>query len=664
MKLQIKKLFLLRRGTRELKSYGFETGMLNVIIGQGARGKTTIWSVIDYVCCAKDSDIDSNISKAVQWVGLVLDTSLGPYAIARELNDGLDSKTPNFFLKHLEAGVYDIDVLEISANSNLTSIKGVLDRITGVEVMTSLADENGQKISFSIRHLLNIVGQDYRTVADQQHLFAFKAPQQWQAIAKYFATVMGIDADSLNILRAEKQNDEKDLRRFKEEYRRALSLSEQWKGDLISQLLEAKRLTMIPVSTEIPKEIDKCVSLVRTIIEEAAERPTHSYNVELLGDLAERISKNQERKAGLEFEIGQIQIRIQELEELEKKATAIHNEAAKAKDRMEIARWMKENWYEYQPGLFRYPYSDGRIADEVREEISRLNAALERYEKTSLATDKMMQFRNLNAAEKKRLKDKQIKLAEEVASLREEISALKNRGDSERKKIEQYESVNEQALKLLGKFSKAIELVEGLSDTGALVRQIEVLKAKVLADEDRINLERSRVDASLHDVLLLLSLRSMEIAQGVGLDESFRFANIKFDIDKLDFKILYGDSETYLKSRKSTANHVAFHIGLTAALQEVCSGRENALLPDFVLYDQPSQGRGGVADGKNIGEDCFVNIVKVLAESVAKAKEPWQPILIDSWNKDTLKKVADVRFHLVADLDETSGLVPLDWMNL
>ena len=64
MKLQIEKLFLVRRGTKEVKSFEFETGKLNIIMGQGARGKSTIWDIIDYVCGAKECEIDSKIVAA------------------------------------------------------------------------------------------------------------------------------------------------------------------------------------------------------------------------------------------------------------------------------------------------------------------------------------------------------------------------------------------------------------------------------------------------------------------------------------------------------------------------------------------------------------------------------------------------------------------------
>ena len=69
-----------------------------------------------------------------------------------------------------------------------------------------------------------------------------------------------------------------------------------------------------------------------------------------------------------------------------------------------------------------------------------------------------------------------------------------------------------------------------------------------------------------------------------------------------------------------------------------------------------------MSGGENIGEACFVNIARELAKSVANSTEAWQPILIDSWSRETLDKLGEVDYKLVADLDQTSGLVPTDWM--
>ena len=177
-------------------------------------------------------------------------------------------------------------------------------------------------------------------------------------------------------------------------------------------------------------------------------------------------------------------------------------------------------------------------------------------------------------------------------------------------------------------------------------------------------MEKVRVETRLKSSLDEISLRSLEIARGIGIDESFKFANLEFDPDKLDFLVHEGDFSKYLKNRKSTANHVAFHVALTAALQELCASSDVAFLPDFTVYDQPTQGRSGFSGGANIGEKCFINIARELSRSVKKSGGAWQPILIDSWNSETLDKLGDVDFHRVADLDATSGLVPAEWMRL
>ncbi|MBQ3808865.1 MAG: DUF3732 domain-containing protein [Kiritimatiellae bacterium] len=664
MKMQIKKLFLVRRGTHEVKRYDFDPGRLNIIIGQGAKGKTTVWSIVDYACCAKECDIDSKIAKAVEWVGVEILTRQGAYVIARKMENAVNATSSEYYLKHLESEKYELDGLEVVANSNGGSVKGILDRLCGIETMTAQADDNGQKISFSIRYLLNIVGQDYRTLSDQKHLFAFKAPQQWQTITKYFASIIGIDAEKLNLLRAEQQKTERELKKLREEYKRALTISDNWKRDLEAQLFEAKRLTMIPANIDIPNDTAKRLSLVRSIINDADRSPTHTYNVEILGDLASRVSSLQERKAGLEIEIARLQVRLEELEDLEKKASAIHREALKVKDRMELSSWLIANWSGYQPDLFHYPYSEGRSAEEVRAEINRLAAALKQYEKTVLSRDKVLQFKKLKQAEKQRLAKQQSELSSEIAQLGAEINALKNSGKSEKQRIETYQNVNRKAAELIGKFRSSIELVEGLADTGTISRDIERLSDKFESDKSSVDMEKVSVETRLKNSLDEISLRSLEIARGIGIDESFKFANLEFDSDKLDFLVHEGDFSTYLKNRKSTANHVAFHVALTAALQELCANSDVALLPDFTVYDQPTQGRSGFSGGANIGEKCFINIAKELARSVEKSGGAWQPILIDSWNSETLDKLGDVDFHRVADLDATSGLVPAEWMRL
>ena len=664
MKMQIKKLFLVRRGTHEVKQYDFEPGRLNIIIGQGAKGKTTVWSIVDYTCCAKDCDIDSNIAKAVEWVGLEMLTRQGAYVIARKIENDVNATSHEYYLKHLESENHEIDGLEVVANITGGNVKGILDRLCGIETMTAQADDNGQKISFSIRYLLNIVGQDYRTLSDQKYLFAFKAPQQWQTITKYFASIIGVDAEKLNLLRAEQQKTDRELKKLREEYKRALAISDNWKRDLEAQLFEAKSLTMIPANVNIPNDTEKRLAIVRGIIDDADKSPMHTYNIEILGDLASRVSSLQDRKAGLEIEIAKLQVRLEELEDLEKKANAIHREALKVKDRMELASWMIANWSEYQPGLFHYPYSEGRLAEEVRAEIARLGAALKQYEKTALARDKVLQFKKLKQAERQRLVKRQGELSAEIAQLGDEINALKKRGNTEKERIETYQNVNRKAAELIGKFRSSIELVEGLADTGTISRDIERLSDKSESDKSKVDMEKVRVETRLKSSLDEISLRSLEIARGIGIDESFKFANLEFDPDKLDFLVHEGDFSTYLKNRKSTANHVAFHVALTAALQELCASSDVAFLPDFTVYDQPTQGRSGFSGGANIGEKCFINIARELSRSVKKSGGAWQPILIDSWNSETLDKFGDVDFHRVADLDATSGLVPAEWMHL
>ena len=661
MKLQIKKLFLVRRETHEFKTYDFETNKLNVIVGQSARGKTTVWAIVDYVCCSRECDIDRDIIDAVEWVGIMFETVHGNYAVAREVKTELKTASSRFYLKHLESDAENFCDLNICHNSSKDAVKSVLDRICGIEAMVNATNEEGKSIPFSIRHLLKIVGQDYPTISNQKYLFANLDTHQWQAIIKYFPSAVGVNADMLNSLRNEKKTNDKKLKELKEEYNKATRISKEWARQLHDQLLTAKSLTMIPAGVEISNTTEKCLALVRNLLAKYEDSPIESFDVEILGDLAEHIRKCERKKSDLEFKISEIQVRIHELESLEGKADAIHAEAVKAKDRLEIGKWMIANWGDYNIDMFSYPYATGRGADEVRNEIALLGRKLERYEKTVLDNKNIREFRNLKKIELQNLKKQQEDLAESIRCINNEIRLLKEKGVSERERISRYQDVNRQAMELIGSFKRTIELIEGLADTGDLMRKIQECELLIKGNEESITREKALVESRLGDFINEISVRTFEIAKGIGLADSFNFAHIRFDPSVLDFRLTTPENDTYLKDRKSTANHIPFHIGVTAAIEEYCVKNEASLMPDFVIYDQPTQGRSGVEKDINVGEQCFLNIVRELAGSVEKSGYGWQPILIDSWGADTLNKIRE-DYNLVADLDYLGGLVPSEWM--
>jgi len=663
MKLQIDKLFLVRRGTKEVKAFDFEVGKLNIIMGQGARGKSTIWDIIDYVCGAKECEIDSKIVAAVEWVGVVFETASGRYVIAREVVDETRQASKNYYKAHIEAGVNEINGLDIVANAKGADVSALLDRVTGIEAMRQGESGENETLAFSIRHPLCIVGQSYSVVADQTNLVANKSPQTLQTISKFFPSIIGVDADELNRLNAIRMKTKKELTKKETEYKDAVKISQKWKNDLIDQLTEAKELTMIAASTEIPSDTPKALEMVRSILEDAERNPMRTYDVKALGDLAERVTELEGKKVKLETEILEIKFRIEELESFLKQAKAVRDEAAKVKDRLEIGDWMMKNWGEYQPGLFRYPYSDGKIADEVRAELKRLADRLKVYEQTALSQEKILKFTQANKAEKHKLEDRLEQIKDSIDAINREIDGIKAERIENEERITRYREVNRRADQLVGELRKTLELVDALAKSGELSVEISGIKQRLEMVESDIGLETVRVDDRIKKSLGVMCDRAYEIAKGIKLDESFKFAHISFDRSKLDFVIEEADKETYFRNRKSSGNHISFHIGFTAALEEMCAKNEKALLPDFVVYDQPSQGRSGNTNEGNVGEVCFINIAKELAKSVTKSGGSWQPILIDSWGNDTLKKLQGVDFNLVADLDVTSGLVPSDWMN-
>lgn len=663
MKMQIKKIFLVRRNTHEVKTYDFALNRTNIIIGQGAKGKTTVFGIVDYVFHAGESNVDALIAEAVQWVGVMLETDGGRYLIARELDAETLGKTENYFKKHLPADSEEIDAAEILTAKPVTGneIKGLLDRLCGLESITSATNSTGATLPFGIRHLLCIVGQAYDVLCDQKHLFAKPSPMTYQQIAKYFPSIIGVNANVLNEIRLRLRKAKSDLERMNEEIKEAENVSAKWQQGLRDQLVEAKNCGLYPAHDEIPESVSACLLKVREILAKADEEGFHTVDAEKLGDLAERVEACKKKVRDLEMSRVRINDRIVELDAIENEMNEFKNESRKRKSGLEIADWMVKNWADFeQAGLFSYPYAAGRLADEVRGEIEKLRKALKSYEDSILSSSNLLNFKTVSKGEKERLQTQLDLLTKRSEDARAELRQL----EADNPEVKDCFRAERKAQQLIGQFKKTLELVSALTSTNVSETERDKLSKAVSTLTKNEEVEQLRLQAKMNDSIEAISARSNEVAQQVGLDDSFNFAHVAFDYAKLDFQLELPDKVIYLRQRKSTANHIAYHVGVTVALQELCSKSEESLLPGFVIYDQPSQARSGdEKDGSNLGEKCFVNVMTALVKSTQREGSNWQPILIDSWPRKVLDRFNKDDYHLVVDLDESQGLVPKEWMS-
>lgn len=140
MFFQIDKLILWPRSDAGPRVVQFTGGVVNVISGLSKKGKSAVIPIVDYCLGADKCAIPVGvIRQACSWFGVVINTVEGQKLIARR-EPGDQQSTGDMLL--IEAPVVEMPVKIEDKNTNVSSVKAMLDRLAG---LTNLGFEPGSE---------------------------------------------------------------------------------------------------------------------------------------------------------------------------------------------------------------------------------------------------------------------------------------------------------------------------------------------------------------------------------------------------------------------------------------------------------------------------------------------------------------------------------------
>lgn len=656
MRFQIEKLLLWRRSAPETKTYRFEPGKINIVIGHRHTGKSSILKIIDYSLGAESMNIDQKVLKGVSWVGIVVVTADRRYLFARELPANGRSKSLSCYHDHCTLDK-DIAVPDIPIkNKTPKEIQGILNRICGLDFVEMLDAKGGtQKLSF--RYLIKLVKQDYQTLASEDELFsemdnAFVS----NPIKHWFPFILGAQDEKLMGMQVRAHALSEQVEQLQKEKSRAANVSEKWKVRLYAQLQRAQELGLFPQEELLPKQGETLALLA------AAERilrdsdnfvsPKVSESAEdavakSIVDLVSEIDK-------VAIDLQTCQQRIDELAQLKSEFDGYQKAAAKTYDRLQLATWIEKAWINHGNTLF--DFHGGRTEAATRDDIAKLKDALLRYEQTVMNRDKRLVFETACRREENFLVKAREKLCKRHRDLSDKLKATKD----ERSRM----ATQREAFMLLGRIFSTVELTKALAESNVKDSEIE----KMLSDlhELRTSIEASKVKAEqdLATKVENISLAIHEKVQGLQLEDELKRMNVRFDIAKLD--LMLSDPGTgeaaSLSEHGSTNNHIAFHVATTVALQEHFATEASIPVPSFVVYDQPGQSSEPTYEQEETTEvEALTKIFEVLYRSLEQTHGYWQPIVIDLATSDSYKDIPGDWIHRVDEFQDGHGLVPQHW---
>lgn len=221
----------------------------------------------------------------------------------------------------------------------------------------------------------------------------------------------------------------------------------------------------------------------------------------------------------------------------------------------------------------------------------------------------------------------------------------------------------------LGHFKASLERFEKMLDGGELEQkrsslQNEYNELKPIVDENQIN---KRVKAATNEIstIILHYLKSLDV------EEKYRRRTPDFNIKELAIRVMGNEGEWhFLAEVGSASNWVSFHVATMCALQEFFSASPNSIVPNFVIFDQPSQvyfpkvrhSKSEDSDFKDFKDEDFEAVKKIfqtLSSSISKPDASWQYIVLDHADSDIYGGIPNT--HEVEIWRDGNKLVPEQW---
>lgn len=665
MYLQVVKLVLWPRDKAfQPRVVPFSTGMVNVISGASKTGKSSVIPIIDYCLGADRCAVPvRTIRKACSWFGVLIQTSEGEKLLARR-EPGDQAGTGDMFI--LEGADIVIPDAAPQKNTTVDAVKRMLDRLAGLSNLSFDPSDtkNGYKARPSFRDLLAFSFQPQNIVANPDVLF-FKADtnEHREKLRTIFPYVLGATTPEILAKQWELDSLLKELRRKERELAAESSTSESWRADLINWIAEANELGLL---TDNEREFrsyqeDRLVELLRRVVGRTSRDALDpAAGIEGSSDEYVKLLKK-ESDESLNTSI--VRRRLDQINSLKGGIGEYADGLSAQRNRLGLSRWMRES--AGANGKHKCPLCRGDM-DDAHKELDQLCDALVVIESTN------NQMLPAPAAFDRELVDVRLELRETTERLKA-VRLLRRAHEDRSKAITEARLQSGQIDRFLGRAEQALKMFIARTVDQSLAKEVAILREDIadLRREISEAAQQKKIDSALEKISNIMGQINS------GLDAEQPDDPSKLDIRELTVRVgSEAGREDYLWEMGSGANWLSYHVSATLALQRFFLDLKNCAVPNFIVYDQPSQVYfpRRIASAK---DDTFENTqdVKIRDEdidsirrffdafgkAIAKSKGKLQIIVLDHAGSEVWGNLEGVT--LVEEWRGDKKLVPIEWLN-
>ncbi|HEY3453757.1 MAG TPA: DUF3732 domain-containing protein [Bryobacteraceae bacterium] len=655
MDFQIRKIILWPKNRQhKIRTVPFERGRINVISGLSRTGKSAIIPIIDYCLGSRRCTIPTGvIREKTSWFGIVVSTSEGEKLFARREPEQQQATDEMYVQEATEVIVPEF----IVKNSTRDSVKQRLDALSMLTTLSFTVDDTGSNGQGrpSFRDLAAFNFQPQNIVANPNVLF-YKADtvEHRNKLRTILPYVLGALSGETLAQRHELQRLQRELRRKEADLRNIRTLSERWRATIDARVSEAKDLGLIPADTLAPSSQSTALELLRGIATTFNSEPlvTAAAVSEGVTEL-NRLNREEQEVAQ---ELSRLRRRSAEMEQLRQSSSSYQSSVMLQRDRLQLSRWLNSQHTEQDCPLCNTHLTEP--PPKLAELLKSLSTLEEAASATAIAPSFDRELERVSAAISEQV--------ERLKGIRIRQGALTKQSQPARDR--QYGQLR--ASRFLGHLEADLQVFDSIGQDGELSSEVESLRNRVHALESLIS--EAEIGLRIRRALNAVNLFAGRLMP--ALDAETPNDPVSLSETELTLRVQRRGREDFLWEIGSGSNWLSYHVAITLALHEFFLSLPACPVPNFIVYDQPSQVYfpQRLVDRKDAeplvepewrdqDEEAVRKVFIAMSQAVTATSEGFQIIILDHAAKSVWGGIPLV--HEVEEWRNGLALIPAEWMN-
>jgi len=498
--------------------------------------------------------------------------------------------------------------------------------------------------------------QPQNIVANADVLF-YKADtsEHRQKLINIFPYALGAITPQVLAARQEIERLRKEKDRLVRELDNINNVAENWKQEVHSWVTRARELGLSSYVWSEEDSFETQVSLLRLIVQKSeTESKISAINIK---DVSDEIVILRKEEQVVSSQLFAAQKRYSEMKQLSSSIGQYNHSLQIQLNRLDISTWLRTMASKEEA----CPICGNTHSDSIDVLEDLCNAIVE-IEKTT------GDMRVVPAAFERELQE----VEQEIQFLSEKMSSLRKRIEEESGKNQNNAEMKytlSAVSRFLGRMEVSIQTFDRIGADSELERRIQAI-------EHRLSELRRLVNEGEIQRKIKASLRYVETEANkiiTGLDAERPDDPIKFIIKDLTISIKNTSGRSdYLWEIGSASNWLAYHIAVSLAFQKFFQERSQISVPNFLVFDQPSQvyfpqipARKNTDDEnlvlKDEDKEAVRKIFMTLSRYIDDTNAKVQIIVMEHADEDVWGDIDNI--HLVKRWrGNNKKLVPIEWL--